>query len=257
MVQNKVSSPRILRKRQQRLDSILYEALDLILSEGLDGLTMQKLAFRLDYAVGALYRYFKSKDALLAALQRRVLQSFTQVFQQLDDYCLKQLDALKPDVLALCRLYLAAEVYAHLRQVTPTRFNLLHEMIVSSQEILSLQEGLQVMQVALPLLKHIGSLFDAASNVGALEQGGASRRAIVFWASIQGLLPLQKLGRFVPTYSFVSLQHELLDTLFSGWGAEAELRQESQKVLNKLIKRSDYVLFYQSLDEGQSKGAFL
>jgi AcrR family transcriptional regulator len=231
----KISSARILRKRQERLQLILHRALELILSEGLDALTMQKLAERLDYAVGALYRYFDSKDTLLAALQRQVLTEFNQIFLQTDQLAQEQFKQTKTDLLALTRLYLAAEIYSALRQYSPIRFHLLNEMIVSPREQLSLKEGLQVMQVALPLLKHIESLFQAAEKSQALNPGKANQRGIILWTSIQGLIPLSKLTRFVPGYPLKDLQTELLKTLLLGWGAQSEHLQESLKNSQKLL----------------------
>lgn len=253
MIQNKVASPRIHRKRQQRLQEIQTTALELVLEEGLDGLTMQKLATKLDYAVGALYRYFKSKDALLAALQRQVLQDFTAVFQAATQFCQQELAPETPAVRDLSQLYLAADIYAQLRQQSPTRFHLLHEMIMNPQNLLSLQDGLLMMPVALPLLRHIQGLFEQASQSQALSMGfgsgAAQERSLLFWSSLQGLLPLRKLLRYVPGYDFERLYAELLETLFTAWGAESELRQAARQNLKKLKQTEHYAHIYASLEE--------
>src|SRR5687768_4597886 len=74
-------SARILGKRQQKLDTLLRAALAQIEAEGLESLTMQKLAARLDVAVGALYRYVDSKEALLAMLQIQTLQYYAGLYE--------------------------------------------------------------------------------------------------------------------------------------------------------------------------------
>ncbi|MCA9555215.1 MAG: helix-turn-helix transcriptional regulator, partial [Myxococcales bacterium] len=56
-------------RREARRQAIVDEALALVTEGGFEALTLQRLAGRLGYAVGALYRYFPSKEALLAALQ--------------------------------------------------------------------------------------------------------------------------------------------------------------------------------------------
>ena len=56
---------------------ILEMALRLADSEGLEGLSMRKLAERLGVAPNALYTYVADKDALLAAMLERVLEGIT------------------------------------------------------------------------------------------------------------------------------------------------------------------------------------
>lgn len=66
--------PDLLRKtpRQARADQtlrILYEATAQILeSEGLDGLTTNRVAEHAGYAVGTVYQYFRNKESLLLAM---------------------------------------------------------------------------------------------------------------------------------------------------------------------------------------------
>ena len=66
-------SPRVERKRQARKRDILRRALTLATTEGDDVLTVGRLAEELDYTPGALYRYFPSKDALVAEVQRCII----------------------------------------------------------------------------------------------------------------------------------------------------------------------------------------
>lgn len=248
----KISSPRIERKREQRLQSLLQTALELVMEEGLAGLTMQKLADRQDLAVGGLYRYFKSKDALLAALQRQVISEFAAVIQAAD-LCFIQREmkpANEPDRSeALARLLLASEVYFHLPKVCPQRFRLLYEMTISAEPLLGLQEGFQVLQVALPLFKQLESRFDQAAQIQALKAGAASQRAILYWSSLQGLLPLEKLTRFVPLYDLSQLRVELENTLLLGMGAHAEDIKAARKKLKKCVSQSEFLNLFESLLE--------
>ena len=69
----KDAAARSERRRKERSDRVLDAAMRLLVEEGAHALTIQRLAHDLDYAVGALYRYFPSKDALLADLQRKVI----------------------------------------------------------------------------------------------------------------------------------------------------------------------------------------
>lgn len=253
----KNSSQRIERKREQRLQSLLQAAFELVMEDGLAGLTMQKLAERQDYAVGALYRYFKSKDALLAALQRQVISDYAQVIHFADLNFIQQEEAQNSSSLgqpekrseALARLLLASEVYFQLPKICPQRFRLLYEMTISPEPLLGLQEGFLVLQVALPLFKQLEDRFEQAAQVKAIHAGSASQRAILYWSSLQGLLPLEKLTRFVPLYDLAKLRLELENTLLLGMGAHSEDLKQARINLKKFVVQSHYLDLFEPLLE--------
>ena len=58
-------------KKQQINDFLIQSAQDIILSEGLDALSIRKLARVCDVSVGYLYNHYKNKDALIAALLQK------------------------------------------------------------------------------------------------------------------------------------------------------------------------------------------
>ena len=60
------------QRRIQRTRELLDIAEQILLEEGVDALTMVHLARRASAGVGALYRYFPSKDDLVAALHGRI-----------------------------------------------------------------------------------------------------------------------------------------------------------------------------------------
>ncbi|MEZ6185906.1 MAG: helix-turn-helix domain-containing protein, partial [Planctomycetota bacterium] len=61
-------------RREARTRELLDAAMELLVAEGLKGLTIGALAQQVDAAVGAIYRYFPSKTALLVALQLRAIE---------------------------------------------------------------------------------------------------------------------------------------------------------------------------------------
>jgi len=58
-------------------EKILAAACDLYLGEGLDGLTMRRLARRLGVTAPALYRHFQSREHVLADVARSAYREFT------------------------------------------------------------------------------------------------------------------------------------------------------------------------------------
>src|ERR1700759_775016 len=63
-----------MRLRRER---VVDEAIALLDADGLDALTMRKLATRLGVQPGALYWHFAGKQALLDAMADRFLDGFT------------------------------------------------------------------------------------------------------------------------------------------------------------------------------------
>src|SRR5690349_8532012 len=112
---HKTNETRISRKREQKLEQILLAGLDLIELEGLEGLTMHKLAQRLDYAVGALYRYVPSKEDLLAQLQILALNRYNTLYAEAE----KQLGS---EVIVLAKPAVCAELFWASRQVSPALY---------------------------------------------------------------------------------------------------------------------------------------
>ena len=68
-----VPSPRVAEKQAARRDHILDHAASIVLEDGLDALTMERLAQALGVATSALYRTFSGRAALLAGLQVRAI----------------------------------------------------------------------------------------------------------------------------------------------------------------------------------------
>ena len=64
---------------------ILEAGLRLLEEEGPPGLTVQRLAERAGVAVGSLYRYFKSKDAIIEAVYRRQLDESLDMIESRQD----------------------------------------------------------------------------------------------------------------------------------------------------------------------------
>lgn len=62
------SSERKERHRQDLTDKILAAARDLLISKGVDGLSMRNLAAKVGYSATAIYSYFADKNAVLRAL---------------------------------------------------------------------------------------------------------------------------------------------------------------------------------------------
>ncbi|WP_043625664.1 TetR/AcrR family transcriptional regulator [Nonomuraea candida] len=63
---------------QLKRADVVTGALDLLDTDGLDGLTMRKLGARLGVQAGGIYWHFKNKEALLDAMADRIVGGLTQ-----------------------------------------------------------------------------------------------------------------------------------------------------------------------------------
>lgn len=192
----------------------------LVESEGFDGLTMQRLAAEVDLTPGALYRYFRSKDAIVVAMQGRALEEIGALIEA-ERGARAALDDPKAAILA--DIVGAAMVYGHLRDRAPRIYHLVGATLADPRTLVDDAEAHLVADPMRHLLGRVAASFQAAAEIEALEPGDAVRRTVVFWSAIQGVMSVAKLDRLAPRwFSTHPLLEELLSSLLRGWGAPPE-----------------------------------
>ena len=87
------------RKNRDKLAlklKILVQAEKLMADEGIENLSMRKIANAIDYSPTTIYRFFKDKESLLSTIVIRNHTEITERFQKiLDDETLNTLNRLK------------------------------------------------------------------------------------------------------------------------------------------------------------------
>jgi AcrR family transcriptional regulator len=213
------SGGRRARTRARRLDEITAAALDIVRDEGIEALTTHALARRLDVAVGALYRYFPSKAALLAALERRALG-------QLGAHLQRSLDeadgAFRARGASLARVVLAGRAYARFVREQPTEAGFIGQMLTDPRTLVPGADGGALVTATMALLHTVAALFSAASDEGALAPGDALERAVLYWSGLRGVLELSKLRAHAPGLDAAALADAMTRALLVGFGAEAD-----------------------------------
>ncbi|RME74396.1 MAG: TetR/AcrR family transcriptional regulator [Planctomycetota bacterium] len=213
------------RARAARIEAYLDAAMELIDRDGFEAFTVARLAAQMDVAVGALYRYFPSKDALLLALQRRELGRLAREFDALLAGLERQFveRRVEPGTAALARVVALADSYRELARRNPTRFGLLTRVLSTTRIVLRDPEAQQVVDAAAPIWRLVAACFERASESGALQPGDPVTRTLTIWAGLQGVLQLRKLERLeAPGLEVDRLGRELIDALLGGWGAGPE-----------------------------------
>jgi AcrR family transcriptional regulator len=83
MATNPKSVKRREREREQMRENILDSAMNIIVAEGYDAVSIRRIADDVSYTPGAIYSYFADKEEIIFTLAVRAAQSFNQAFQAL------------------------------------------------------------------------------------------------------------------------------------------------------------------------------
>jgi AcrR family transcriptional regulator len=220
VVHTNPSPGRVERKRQERTAAILDEAMAILAAEGLEALTLGRLARSFDLVPAALYRYFASKDALVAALQRRSVE----VIHGRVGEALGSVDATRTragsDVVTLARLVAAARAYLALPSTDPEAAFLAALLLGDPRPLVSDDESRRTAPLLAAVLGDVSAAFQSAVASGALCEGDTTERTLVFWAVVHGALSLEKARRIAPALpSSSDVGRSAVATLLVGWGA--------------------------------------
>lgn len=231
------------RRRAAARERIVDAAERLLIEEGTEALTMKRLAGELGYAVGAAYRYFASKDAVLAAVQGRfvgtVHSDVRQAQARLDAHLARS--RVDPATAALLRVLVASESYGSLPDRRPAVYRLICRVLGDPEALAETELAAErMLPPVLELVGTVSALLGDAAAAGALDAGKAEQRAVVLWGSLQGVLQLRKLERFgVPAFANAELTATTVHTLLSGWGADPARLTEARKRVTRLRRREE------------------
>lgn len=205
------------RRRDANLSRILDAAMDLIATQGLEALSMGRLADAVDYTAGALYRYFPSKDALLSALVAQVLDEVQLALTNAEA-------ALPKGATPLLRVVALAHGYRAFAKARPHAFGLLASTIAEPRVLLTGADVQPVVERSIALLELLANALGEAAAAGLLDPPGRDdelERTLVLFSTLQGLLQLQKQARFSEALLDLGpLVTSAVRALLIGWGAK-------------------------------------
>jgi AcrR family transcriptional regulator len=233
--ENTVKTSRRERNRQQRIQEILDTSLVIIEAEGLEALTIQRLAKDMGWAMGAVYRYYSSKDALLAAVERQAIRIFRDELALAREHAKSRLAGDESGATALALLLWMSKSYLRLSQERRGAFRLMSLMLGDPNPVLSDEETAAVLGAMMPLLEDIALLFEEAETAFALDHGEAMERTILFWLAGHGVIQTDKLSRVGNTpFNTEPMLDEMAATLLKGWGAQDVMLWEASQLVRNL-----------------------
>jgi len=211
-------SPHVQNKRAQRKRDILRVTLTLIEDRGIDTLKMTDIAQAMDWRVGALYRYYPSRDAIEVDLQRVILIGLRKSGLTLVKNTRRLKHALSPliETAGLC-LHYAAFSSAY-----PWPMAVLGASLALPRFVFQDDDAKAVAHdVSLGLID-LSRALESTAAAGLIEHGSAPTRALSLWSALHGVSLTGKLNRFAPSHpSAIDLSASLLTAIMVGWGAKA------------------------------------
>ena len=194
-----------LQKRKERYRSelraeTLSAARELIREEGYEGLTLRKLAKRMECSPMALYSYFADKQALLIAL---ALEGFEKLAKRFNS------TVGRNPLTALRKILLDYIAYA---EENPFEYRILFLSVQTIGEVKQTRQDLQENNPA------FGALFkcvEACIKAGVL-QGDPFAVSTVLWTGAHGAASLLITATNFPSGSRQHYSEEVVETILSG-----------------------------------------
>ena len=203
------------RRRALARARIIDAAEAIIGNDGIDALTIGRIADAVDLTHAALYRYFPGKDAILAEVMAEVLRALLVRERSVR----AGLGLAKAQPRALAGLLLAGRCHAELARERPERFGLLSLAIADGRQLVGDAQVAPVRLATSQLYDRLSQAFCDARCCGALAEGDDGERAWIWAFSLHGLLASGKLARRVQADADVVPYEPMLRALLAGWGA--------------------------------------
>ncbi|WP_436793693.1 TetR/AcrR family transcriptional regulator [Actinospongicola halichondriae] len=223
------------RNRLARHREYLRAALHLVFEEGLDALTMQRLATEVGASVGSVYTYFPSKGALLAEVQREAIERLAASALVLSGDVDRVVAGRSADVAHLAPIVAFGRFWLTASATYPEEMQLLMLLLSDVSETVPAEEGGRVVPAALRLLGLAEARLSAATHAHHLDDGDAWSRTIALAASLTGCVQLAVVERWDPDLlSPGAAGRTVLDALLLGWGADPAALGDAHLVVDEL-----------------------
>jgi len=217
-----VADGRRARNRLERHGAFLATAKRIVAEEGLEALTMQRLAADVGCAVGTAYTYFPSKSALVAQIQADAIERLTASYLLFRERLQAEaLDGAPAAVAELAEIVGFARFWVATLDTFPEEARLLQLLMAEPPHPVIADDDVgRVVPSALALLQLAADALAAADAAGALGAGDPLDRAVRLAAALNGVLLLDRLAR-VDTGLFDGARHAaaLVGELLVAWDA--------------------------------------
>ena len=232
---------RVARNRQRRSEAFLVAGLRVVTEEGIDALTMARLAGELDTAVGSVYRYYASKDELVAAIQAhaigRLHRSHDRSVEPVTAAVAARVDgeASVPVPVELVRLVVLGRWFCAAAERYPEEVRLLQTVSARRASTLSPAAATGLVPPTMALVAAVSGTIDAAVLAGGLRPGDGLGRAILWLMAFGGVFVADDLEQYVPgVLGGGRLLRRLNADLLAGWGLAPAVVERVEQAVDDL-----------------------
>lgn len=225
--------------RWRRSRAILSTALDILTTEGHEGLTMQRIADTLECGVATIYRLFPSKDALIGELQLDALAflgasweaGIAHLEATMEESGLDERERGLTRVLATGWFWVVAE------ERFPHEVEMSRRVVVDRSTVVPEEQAARIQAAALELFERGRATLHAAAEHGALDPGEAAERAIVLVSTIFGIAVTANGSRWdLAIIDRDRVAREAVCSHLVGWGAPPEAVAKAADLLLTELK---------------------
>ena len=214
------------RKRLEKTRLILSTAQTILLNEGLEAVTVHRIARELDLTVGALYRYFPSKQAMLTALGEDIVRGFTSALTQVAQQF--RTEYQDGPLLDISEVFVIGYAFLDLAERSPARYRMVDLMLVDPRTMVQEEDRMTVLHTLFELLARVESRLAAAAEANLISPGPYRERTIGLWSSLLGISSMQKMRRLYPEQVPADqLPQHTLHPLFIAWDCKASDIEEA------------------------------
>lgn len=182
--------------------ALLDTAGEILRREGLQALSMRKIAAAVGCSTMVLYSNFGSKEGLIDAL---FLEGFRRLHQAL--LATSDPEDASERVLALCRTYRSA---AH---AAPAYYAIMFQGAVAEYAAAPASRE-QAMATMAPLIEAVGRYLQARADAA---DGAARAMAMCLWAAAHGIVSLELAGMLPVAAGDAMYERTLRDLLHAAW----------------------------------------
>lgn len=191
------------RERRERYDQIMTAARTVLFEHGMSMASIKKIAQAAELGVGTLYSYFASKEDIFIALQEEGLEILSRKIQETSQ------DTEDP----AAQLRNIASVYLAFSEEDQDYFDILNFFLSSPGTIFEPGLKQQIDEHAKQVLDLLVITIDHGIQQGVFPENHPRRQAIIFWATLHGLLQFRKLkNNLLPEDDFYSLYQQAVDS---------------------------------------------
>jgi AcrR family transcriptional regulator len=237
-----VAEGRVARNRRRRSEAFLAAGLRIATEEGIEALTMARLADALDTAVGSVYRYYASKDELIAAIQANAVEQLHRSHDRSVEPVTAEVSPRVDDSPALVRLVVLGRWFCAAAQHYPEEVRLLQLVSSRRTPTHTPTTAAGLLPTTIAFVAAIGDTIDAATAAGDLRPGPGLGRAVMWLTAFGGVFVADDLGHYLPSVlGGGRLTRQLNVDLLIGWGAPPDAVERIDDAIDALPSSSPLI----------------